>query len=93
MSAECYVLFAHLCETAAVKSIVLGLWRRFLANSADCKRKAIMRSVTSYLAYAAFHCSSLRCLAKSISDWDSKREPTAPEDIDGITESSIAESI
>lgn len=41
-----------------------------------------------HLAYAAFHCSSLRALAVSISDCVTKREPTEPEDIEGM--SSIA---
>lgn len=43
------------------------------------------------LAYAAFHCSSLRVRAASTSDCVTKREPTTPEEIEGIA-SGIASS-
>jgi hypothetical protein len=42
------------------------------------------------LAYAAFHCSSLRALAASTSDCETKREPTTPDEIEGIMASSSA---
>ena len=38
-------------------------------------------------AYAAFHCSSRRCLATSRSVWETKREPTEPEEREGISAS------
>ena len=47
--------------------------------------------VTTHLAYAAFHCSSRRAFAVSMSPCDTNREPTAPVEIEGI-ESSIARS-
>lgn len=37
------------------------------------------------LAYAAFHCSSRLAFAVSSSDWETKREPTVPDDIEGIS--------
>jgi hypothetical protein len=39
------------------------------------------------LAYAALHCSSRRALAVSISVEETKREPTAPVDMEGIDSS------
>ena len=39
------------------------------------------------LAYAAFHCSSLRALAVSMSFEEMKREPTDPVEMDGIESS------
>ena len=41
----------------------------------------------SYRAYAAFHCSSRRCLATSSSVWETKREPTEPEEREGMSAS------
>ena len=40
------------------------------------------------LAYAAFHCSSLRALAASTSFCETKREPTTPDEIEGMASSS-----
>jgi hypothetical protein len=40
------------------------------------------------LAYAAFHCSSLRALAASTSPCETKREPTTPDEIEGMASSS-----
>jgi hypothetical protein len=44
-----------------------------------------------HLAYAAFHCSSLRALAVSTSDCVTKREPTTPDEIEGIASSAMME--
>ncbi len=44
-----------------------------------------------YLAYAAFHCSSLRALAASTSDCEMKREPTTPVEIEGMASSAMME--
>ena len=41
------------------------------------------------LAYAAFHCSSLRVLAASTSDCETKREPTTPVEMEGRASSAI----
>ena len=45
-----------------------------------------------HLAYAAFHCSSLRALALSTSDCETKREPTAPVEIEGMASSAMMEN-
>lgn len=48
-------------------------------------RAPVTASNQTDLAYAAFHCSSLRALAASISVEETKREPTAPLDSDGMS--------
>jgi hypothetical protein len=45
------------------------------------------------LAYAAFHCSSLRDLAASTSDCEMKREPTMPVEMEGRASSAIMTTV
>ena len=48
-----------------------------------------MRECLRNLAYAAFHCSSLRALAASMSDCETKREPTTPAEMEGRASSAM----
>jgi hypothetical protein len=56
-----------------------------------CSDRLVDGEKLKHLAYAAFHCSSLRALAESTSDCETKREPTAPVEIEGIASSAMME--
>ena len=79
----------HLSQTASVESVLLLQGRRVLAET-ECGVRTTGDAgwgQLSYRAYAAFHCSSRRCLATSSSVWETKREPTEPEEREGMSAS------
>jgi len=88
---------ADLCQTTAIERVFLWWGRWFLTEPIGRRRKKVCsgRQVGDeklrHLAYAAFHCSSLRTLAASTSDCVTKREPTTPVEIEGIASSAMME--
>jgi hypothetical protein len=91
---------ADLCQTTTIVCIFLRCRWGFLAQpkaegglfrEAGKKKDTEEEERLRNLAYAAFHCSSLRVRAASTSDCVTKREPTTPDEIEGIA-SGIASS-
>lgn len=72
----------NLAVVGAVE-VLVQVWRNFWVIIFAA------RANLNHLAYAAFHCSSLRALATSISSCVTNRDPTTPEDNDGTRDSSM----
>ena len=83
---------ANLCQTTTIVRVFLW-WGRWFLTKPKAKKRGLFRQVDNgklrHLAYAAFHCSSLRTLAASTSDCETKREPTTPVEIEGIASSAM----
>ena len=88
---DAHWMMTYLCETSAVKRVLLGLRRGLLAQPGIDSVRVItveMGAITgTCLAYAARHCSSRRAFAASMSFWETKREPTPSVEMDGMASS------
>jgi hypothetical protein len=79
----------HLCQASSIMEIFCRLGWRFLTESIKRLIEKDSSGDSQYLAYAALHCSSRLALAVSMSAEETKREPTAPVEMDGTASSIV----